>query len=102
MAQLALDPNARIDLTTSHWSDLVARIAPPYFSGLKLQMRTFDALPGGVDPLSNEAIILTHPLWDTDSSNFRPEVAAAVSDAKGQGFQVTLRSVFHVVRFPYE
>ena len=102
MAQLALDPKARIDLTTSHWSDLVARIAPPYFAGLNLQTRTFDALLGGVDPFSNEAIILAHPLWDTDSSNFRPEVAAAVSDAQGQGFKVTLRSVFHAVRFPYE
>ena len=102
MAQLALDPNARIDLTTSHWSDLVARIAPTYFAGLQMQTRTFDALSGGVDPFNNEAIILTHPLWDTDSSNFRPEVAAAVSDAQGQGFRVTLRSIFHAVRFPYE
>ena len=102
MAQLALDPNARIDLTTSHWSDLVARIAPTYFEGLQMKTRTFDALSGGVDPFNNEAIILTHPLWDTDSSNFRPEVAAAVSDAQGQGFSVTLRSVFRAVRFPYE
>ena len=102
MARLALDPNARIDLTPSHWSDLVTRIAPPYFAGLKLQMRTFDALSGGVDTFRNEAFILTHPLWDTDPSNFRPEVAAAVSDAQGQGFSVTLRSMFHVVRFPYE
>lgn len=102
MAQLALDSNARIDLTTSHWSDLVAHIAPPYFEGLNFQTKVFDALPGGVDSFSNEAIILTHPLWDTNSSNFRPEVAAAVSDARGQGFRVTLRSVFHAVRFPYE
>jgi ATP-dependent helicase YprA (DUF1998 family) len=102
MAQLALDPNARIDLTTSYWSDLVARIAPPYFDGLNLQARTFDVLPGGVDAFNNEAIILIHPLWDTDAANFRPEVAAAVADAQGQGFRVTLRSVFHAVRFPYE
>ena len=102
MAQLALDPNTPIDLTTGHWSDLVARFAPSYFGGLQLQMRTFDVLLGGVDPFSHEAIILTHPLWDTDSSNARPEVAAAVLDAQGQGFTVTLRSVFHVVRFPYE
>ena len=102
MVQLALDHNARIDLTTSHWSDLVARIAPQYFAGLNLQSRTFGSLPGGVGDFSNEAIILTHPLWDTDSANYRPEVAAAVLDAEGQDFRVTLRSVFHAVRFPYE
>ncbi len=68
----------------------------------RLQVMTFDTLPGGVDAFNNEAIILIHPLWDTDAANFRPEVAAAVADAQGQGFRVTLRSVFHVVRFPYE
>ncbi len=102
MARLALDPGARIDLTESYWFDLVARIAPPYFGGLSLQARTFDTLPGGVDAFNNEAIVLIHPLWDTDAANFRPEVAAAVTDAQGQGFRVTLRSVFHAVRFPYE
>lgn len=102
MAQLALDPDAHIDLTASHWSDLVARIAPPYFAGLNLEARSFDVLPGGIDAFNNETIILIHPLWDTDASNFRPEVAAAVEDAQGQGFRVTLRSVFHAVRFPYE
>lgn len=102
MAQLAINPKTCIDLTTSHWSDLVVRIAPAYFSGLKMQARTFGSLPGGVDDFSNEAIILIHPLWDTDSANYRPEVAAAVLDAEGQGFRVTLRSVFHAVRFPYE
>ena len=102
MARLALDPDARIDLTTSYWSDLVARTAPAYFSGLNLQERAFDALLGGVDTFSNEAIILIHPLWDKEASNYRPEVAAAVADAQSQGFRVTPRSVFHAVRFPYE
>ena len=102
MTQLALDPNTNIDLTTGHWSDLVSRTAPAYFAGLKMQTSTFDTLSGGVDRFSNEAIILTHPLWDTNPSNYRPEVAAAFSDAQGRGFRVTLRSVFHIVRFPYE
>ena len=102
MAQLALDPNARIDLTTSYWFELVHRITPPYFNGLNLQMKTFDTLPGGVDQFKNEAIILIHPLWDKDPSNFRSEVAAAVSDALGQGFKPTLQSIFRIIRFPYE
>ena len=102
MVQLALNPKAHINLTTSHWSDLVARIAPQYFEGLNLQSRTFGSLPGGVGDFNNEAIIRIHPLWDTDSANYRPEVAAAVLDAERQSFRVTLRSVFHAVRFPYE
>ena len=102
MARLALDPDARIDLNTDYWSDLVARTAPTYFSGLDLQAKTFGVLPGGLDTFSNEAIILIHPLWDKDPSNYRPEVAAAVAETQRQGFRVTLRSVFHAVRFPYE
>lgn len=102
MARLAVDPDASIDLATIYWSNLLARIAPHYFTGLNLEPRTFDTLAGGVDSFNNEAIILIHPLWDTDAANFRPEVAAGVADAQGQGFRVTLRSVFHAIRFPYE
>ncbi|NLX97564.1 MAG: DEAD/DEAH box helicase [Rhodopirellula sp.] len=102
MAQLSLDANAQIDLNCSYWSTLVSRTVGPYFGGLNMAPRTFDTLAGGVDSFSNEAIILIHPLWDVDSSNYRPEVAAAVADAEAQGFRVTLRSVFHAVRFPYE
>lgn len=102
MAQLALDPNAQVELNTSYWSDLVSRIAEPYFRGLSLESRLFDTLLGGVDTFNNEAIILIHPLWDREPSNFRPEVAAAVVDAQGQGLKATLRTVFHSVRFPYE
>lgn len=102
MAQLALDANAQIDLASGHWAAVLPRIVGPYFGGLNMTPRVFDTLPGGVDAFSNEAIILIHPLWDTDPSNYRPEVAAAVADAAGQGYRVTLRSVFHAVRFPYE
>ena len=102
MARLALDANACIDLTTNIWSDLVEQTALPYFSGLDLEPTNFDTLLGAIDTFNNEAFILIHPLWDTDPSNFRPEVARAVSDAEGQGLTVVLRSVFHMVRFPYE
>ena len=102
MVRLALDAQAQIDLGSGHWSGLVARTAAPYFGGLNLAQRTFDTLLGGVDAFRREAVILIHPLWDTDPSNYRPEVAAAVADAEAQGFRATLRSVFHAVRFPYE
>jgi hypothetical protein len=102
LARLALDPNAQIGLASGHWSGLVYSIAGPYFAGLNMTPRTFDTLPGGVDAFSNEAVILIHPLWDKDASNYRPEVAGAVADAQSQGFTVILRSVFHAARFPYE
>jgi len=102
MARLALDPHAQIDLNTDYWSGLVSNFVSPYFRDLNMEPRTFDTLQGGVDAFTNEATILIHPLWDRNASNYRAEVAAAVSDAQGQGFSVMLRSVFHAVRFPYE
>jgi ATP-dependent helicase YprA (DUF1998 family) len=102
MAELALDPNAQINLNSDYWSTLISRHVEPYIAGLNMEPISFDALPGGVDTFSNEAIILIHPIWDKDASNYRPEVAAAVADAEGQGFRPTLRSVFSAVRFPYE
>ncbi len=102
MVQLALDPNAQINLNVDYWSNLVSRIARPYFEGLNLDRQTFDTLSGGVDPFNNEAVILIHPLWDRDESNYRPEVAAAVADAQSQGLTAILRTVFHAIRFPYE
>jgi hypothetical protein len=102
MAQLALDPNAQIDLNSSNWSGLVSRIASPYFQGLNMATCTFDTLPGGVDAFGNDAIILIHPLWDKDPSKYRGDVAAAVAVAQGRGLRPTLRSLFQAVRFPYE
>ena len=102
MVQLALDPNAQINLNVDYWSDLVSRIAESYFIGLNLEPQTFDTLPGGVDTFNNEAVILIHPLWDRDESNYRPEVADAVGEAQSQGLTAILRTVFHAVRFPYE
>ncbi len=102
MARLALDPGAQIDLTPDWWVPLVARTAVPYFQGLNLTPTTLAGLPVGTSAATNEAIILTHPVWDTDRANLRPDVAAAVADAERQGLTPVLRSVFRAVRFPYE
>jgi hypothetical protein len=102
MAWLALDPSRPIDLNVSWWAPLVGRVAVPYFQGLNLTPTTFGGLPAGTTPGTNEAHILTHPLWDRDRANFGPNVAAAVADAEGQGFRWELRSIFRAVRFPYE
>ena len=102
MARLALDPAARVDLTGGWWAPLVARVAGPYFQGLNLTSTTLGGLPAGVSTATNEAFILTHPLWDTDRANLRPDVAAAVADAERRGLTPVLRSIFRAVRFPYE
>jgi hypothetical protein len=102
MAWLALDPSRPIDLMASWWTPLVARVAVPYFQGLNLTPTTLGGLPAGTTTVTNEAVILTHPLWDRDPANLRPDVAAAVADAERQGLRWSLKSLFRAVRFPYE
>jgi hypothetical protein len=103
MARLALDGNASIDLSVDYWSVLVASTAVPYFTGLNLTHVTLDTLHAGISDLTGEAVILVHPIWDQHPSNYRHEIAAAVSEAERRGLRtITLRSIFHAVRFPYE
>jgi hypothetical protein len=103
MARLSLDSNALIDLSFGYWTGLAASMAGPYFAGLNLTHTMLDTLHAGISTLTNEVVILVHPLWDQHPSNYRPEVAAAVSEAQNQGLTtISLRSVFHAVRFPYE
>jgi hypothetical protein len=52
--------------------------------------------------MNNEAVILVHPIWDTDPANYHPSLAAAVTDATNRGFTPVLRSIFRATRFPYE
>jgi hypothetical protein len=102
MVRLALDPAAAIDLAQPHWSALVQRTAPPYLQSLRYTPVTLAGLPAGHDPGTNEVVILIHPLWDQDPTNFRQEVANAVALAEARGWEWTLRTVFRAVRFPYE
>ena len=102
MVRLALDHSAPIDLNTAYWPSLITRIATPYFQGLNLTPQSLAGIEAGVSGFTNEAIILIHPLWDTNPANFRPDVAAAVAAAEHQGLTPVLRSVFRAARFPYE
>lgn len=102
MARLALDPDAPLDLTSNYWSTLVERMADGYFAGLGLAVRNVAGLRVGVNPFSNEATILVHPLWDQNPANYRPDVAAAVARTEAEGLTPKLRSVLRAVRFPYE
>jgi DEAD/DEAH box helicase domain-containing protein len=105
MVRLALDPNAQIDLNYDYWADLVEPTAEAYFKALDLTYDPNDTLGGlrfGLDDWNKEAIILIHPLWDTNKANFHPEMAVAYTEAEHRGLQPVFRSIFNAIRFPYE
>jgi len=102
MARLALDPGAPIDLNSGHWPGLVTRIVGPFLTGLGLTPASFGGLPAGVNSGTGEAVILTHPLWDHDPANMRPELASAFAAAERRGLRPFAYSLFRAVRFPYE
>lgn len=102
MVRLALDSAADIDLRHTYWATLVARVTGPYFTGLGLVPTTLAGLEAGIDRHTNSAVVLTHPMWDTDHGNLRSDVAAAVAEGERAGLTVRLHSILRAVRFPYE
>ncbi|MHB1498515.1 MAG: helicase-related protein, partial [Acidimicrobiales bacterium] len=102
MARLALDPAAQIDLDYPYWASLLARTVGPYFAGLGMAYDRLGTLEAGVDAARHQALVLIHPLWDRDPSNYRVDVAAAVAAGERRGLRVELRSVLRAVRIPYE
>lgn len=102
VARLALNANAPIDFSAPYWSAYVQRISNGYFGGMGLTPINVGGLPAARDPARPRCTILIHPLWDQNQANWRQEIAAAVVAANQQGLSYTLRSVFHIVRFPYE
>lgn len=104
MANLALDANSAISLSSPRWmrvADLAASTLAAARPGFV--RTTFAGLPG----LSNgsDAIIVTHPLWLTDRSGAGPEVAAAWDDAeRNHGLRIdpswSFISVFEALRRP--
>jgi Lhr-like helicase len=102
MTRLALNANAAIDFSEPYWSTFVPRVAGAYFQGMGLVSTTLGGLSAGINTGRQEAIIILHPLWDQSQANWRPEPAAAVADARQRGLQWKFRSIFHIVRFPYE
>jgi DEAD/DEAH box helicase domain-containing protein len=102
MVSLTLDQNGPVGFGALYWQTVLDRVAQPYFNGLGMMPMTFSGLPGGVNQINNEAVILIHPLWDTDRSNYHPMLAAAVADAERQRLSPVPRSIFRATRFPYE
>ena len=100
LARLALDSNAPIDFSVPYWHGLDAAAAAPYFAAMPgWQRLTYGGLQAG--RRGNRVEIITHPLWHTDPSQFGPQVAAAYAQAVAAGCQVSLKSIFEVLRRPF-
>jgi DEAD/DEAH box helicase domain-containing protein len=102
MVSLALDPNAPIDFSGSYWTSVLARVPQPYFTGLGMTPTMFSGLPGGINPINSDAVVLVHPIWDVAPANYHPALAAAIADAQSRGFTPVPKSIFRATRFPYE
>jgi ATP-dependent helicase YprA (DUF1998 family) len=100
LARLALDPAAPIDFSVSYWQGLDAAAARPYFAAMPgWQQVTFGGLQAG--RRGNQVEIVTHPLWNTDPNFAGPQVATAYAQAVAAGCQVTMKSIFEVLRRPF-
>ena len=100
LARLALDPNAQIDFSVSYWQGLDAAAAGPYFAAMPgWQRLTYGVLQAG--RRGNQVEIIIHPLWNTDPNHFGPQLAGAYALAVAAGCQVTVKSIFEVLRRPF-
>jgi hypothetical protein len=100
LARLALDPNAPIDFSVSYWQGMDFAATAPYFAAMPgWQQVTFGGLHAG--QRGDQVEIITHPLWNTDQNQFSPQLAAAYAQAVAAGCQVTLKSIFEVLRRPF-
>lgn len=100
LARLALDPAAPVDFSVPYWQGLDAAAAGPYFAAMAgWQPVTFGGLQAG--RRGNQVEIITHPLWNTDLNFAGPQLAAAYAQAVAAGCQVTMKSIFEVLRRPF-
>jgi hypothetical protein len=100
LARLALDPAAPIDFSVSYWQGLDVTVAGPYFAAMAgWQPVTFAGLQAG--RRGNQVEIMVHPLWNTDPNFAGQQLAAAYAQAVAAGCQVTLKSIFEVLRRPF-
>jgi hypothetical protein len=102
MVRLALDRTAPIDLRHPYWETLLSRIAEAYFTSNHMTHTELGELEAGIDEVNHLAVVLIHPLWDTNPANYRADVAAAVAEGERLDLKVQLHSVLRAVRFPYE
>jgi hypothetical protein len=92
--------NAQADFSIPYWQGLDVAAAGPYIAAMPgWQPVTFAGLQ--VARRGNQVQIITHPLWVTDPNAFGPQLAAAYAQATAAGCQVTMKSIFEVLRRPF-
>lgn len=102
MARLSLDQNAPINFDVEYWRDHLDAQAPPWFGAFELPHERIESTYVGFDAITREGIVLTHPLWDTASSNQCEELADIVAEVNSRGLVPKFVSVFRAVRFPFD
>ena len=102
MARLSLDENAPINFNQGYWRDLVDRQGPPCFAAFNIPCEQIESALVGVDANMGEAIIVTHPLWDTAPGNQGEELADIVSEIASRGLAPKFVSIFRALRFPFD
>ena len=101
LARLALDADAKIDLSVEYWQGLDAEAARPYFAAKRgWEQVSFDGLQAG--RRDDKAEIITHPLWDCNARRLGPQLARACAKAISEGCaHVEFKSIFEVLRRPF-
>ena len=100
LARLALDPNAPIDFSVPYWQGLDAAAAGPYFAAharlAAVDIRRASGRPARKPGRDHHPSALEH-----GSEYFGPQLAAAYAQAVAAGCQVTMKSIFEVLRRPF-
>jgi hypothetical protein len=100
LARLALDPAAPIDFGVPYWQGVDVSAAGPYFAAMPgWQQVTLGGLQAG--RRGNRVEIVAHPLWNTHPNFFGPQLAGAYAQAVAAGCQVTIKSIFELLRRPF-
>ena len=104
MAELALDAGATVSLGTARWKGIAETAAKTLEAARPNSMRIdLAGLPALAD--GNQALIVTHPLWQAEQSACVPELEAAWDKAEQElGLEVvpgeSFISVFEALRRP--
>jgi len=102
MARLAMDAGASIDFAQDYWAGLIGRQTPPYLETFGFQTEIVDDVYCGIDETRGDAVVVTHPLWDLNPTNYCERLAGALAQLEGRGLHPKCISAFRAFRFPFE
>jgi ATP-dependent helicase YprA (DUF1998 family) len=98
VARLALDANAPVDFTATHWQGLPAATGNSYFPAFRWTVETFAGLPAARARSGSHGEVIVHPLW----SDSHPQLNQARREAQVSGINdLRSKSLFEVLRRPF-